>query len=55
MSVELSSCRAVELDTLIGLMPRHMESGGFLSSSCRGLSSSCQALSSNRELSITLS
>ena len=36
-SVELSSCRA--LDTLT---PRHMESGGFLSScSCQGLSRSC--------------
>jgi hypothetical protein len=43
----LSSCRAVELDTLTR---RRMESEGFcrgLSSSCRGLSSSCRAILSS--------
>ena len=43
----LSSCRAVELDTLT---PRHMQSGGVLSRSvevCRELSSSCRAILSS--------
>ena len=43
----LSSCRAVELDTLT---PRRMQSGGALSYSvevCRELSSSCQAILSS--------
>ena len=37
----LSSCRAVELDTLT---PRRMQSGGVLSRSGRELSSSCRAI-----------